>query len=91
MNIYFILTGFENEIPFTIKFTYTDIALNMGEHKDSEIFYCLKDYHAKEISEMPLFEKPMLVELNRDDSNSLGLLQRVSFHKFNNTKINNNE
>ncbi|MCU0338017.1 MAG: hypothetical protein MUF12_09215 [Sediminibacterium sp.] len=84
MNIYFILTGFENQIPFIAKFTFTELAQNTGSHADTEMFYALKELHGKEISELPIYHNPMCVRLNRDDESSIGLIQRVSESKFSN-------
>lgn len=82
MDMYYLLTGFENQIPFTIRFTYIDISLNRGEHKDTEIFYSLAELHSNDISELPMYHNPIVVRVNRDDESSVALLQRVSQHKY---------
>jgi hypothetical protein len=86
MNIYFLLTGFENQIPFHIKFTFTDLAMDLGIHKGSEIFYSLTELHLDEIENMKVGNDPIMVRLSRDNKKSIGLLVRTNFETFKNTK-----
>ena len=88
MNMYYILVGFENaQNPFTAKFTFIQLAENIGSYKDSEMFFALKELHSNDITEMQKFDI-IPVSLNRDNEYCKGLLSRVSEQVYNDTSIN---
>jgi|LakMenEpi03Aug12_release.lakeMendotaPanAssembly.Ray.scaffolds.fasta_scaffold285470_2 hypothetical protein len=85
LNFYYFLTGFENCLISNIKFTFTELSMNEGAHKDTEIFYSLQE-QAEIVTELELY-KPKAVYLNRDDKDSIGLIVRVGQGRYNQTNI----
>lgn len=83
MDKYFLVSGFEGgETPFLAKCTYIEIAMNIGKHKDSEMFYALKELHGDMLTEMPIGGCEY-VRLNRDVEQFKAVIQRVHIFTYN--------
>jgi hypothetical protein len=88
MNLYFIASGIDNHrYPFIIKFTFIELATNTGEHKDTELFYTLRELYTKEIEEMVLYGEYKTFQTTRDSKDSVAIICRVSETTYNNTFI----
>lgn len=86
IDFYYIITGFENAcVPFTAKFTFTELANNEGEFKDSEMFFALQEQPEK-ICSLETYE-PLEVSISRDNKNDLAHIVRVSKDKYEKTII----
>jgi hypothetical protein len=87
LNFYYILAGIENAQPVNIKFTFLEVANNIGEHKDSEIFFSLQE-QSETFEKLELY-KPFLVSINRDDDDCKALIVKIPSSRFNAIEINN--
>lgn len=85
LDFYYILSGFDNASPFSAKFTFTELANNEGEHKDTEMFYALAE-QPEIFSKLELYV-PACVSINRDDKDCQALIIRVPLTRYQNTSI----
>jgi len=92
-NLFFIVAGLENGyIPFTAKFTLSDLLSNTGKYADTEMFYSLNDLNEEKFNDLcKLDYVPIEIEINRDNPNSKALIVKVSQEKYLKTTIYENE
>lgn len=84
IDLYFIVAGFDHGHPFITKFTFTELANNEGEYKDTEMFYALQEQPEKvchlQVGDM------VEVTVSRDEmAISLAHITRVPKDRYNQT------
>lgn len=83
MNAYYIVCGIENSrFPFSVCFSLSDLLNNEGTHKDSEMFYALRELHGDDIIGLKVEDAPLVVKVSRDNNGSMAILVR-SHHPVN--------
>ena len=85
LDFFYFISGIDNGIPFTAKFTFSELKSNTGKHADSEMFYALQE-QPEIITELEIY-KPNTVSINRDDADCIALIVRVGYGRYNQTEV----
>ena len=86
IDLFFVVTGYDANTPFIIKFRFSELQQNKGKHADTELFYTLQEMTESEFDPfISLSMTPITIGISRDNPLSKALIMRVPKEIFDKT------